>query len=110
MMDSVAISIAEDFSPFPGGRFREDGPFNGTTFREEFLVKPLRDGKHVVVSFDGVAGFGSSFLEEAFGGLVRDCHFSKEVLAKKLEIVCEEDEMTDFVKVAKEFISLATPS
>ena len=103
-MCNVSISIAKDFSEFPGGRLPADGPFNGTVFREEFLVPHLREGMYVVVSFDGVAGFGSSFLEEAFGGLVRINHFDKEWLDRHLELVTSENELTDFVEIANEFI------
>ena len=65
------IAIAEAFSPYPAGRYLEDGKYNGTAFRREHLVPALREFDIVDVVFDGVAGFGSSFLEEAFGGLVR---------------------------------------
>lgn len=104
LTEQVSISIAKQFSEFPGGRFPEDGPFNGTTFRKEYLVPPLKDGKHVVVSLDGVAGFGSSFLEEAFGGLVRVEGFKKKSLAKQLELICNEEDLYDFIEVAIEFI------
>ncbi|MNG10228.1 hypothetical protein D3C84_936860 [compost metagenome] len=36
-------------------------------------------------------GYGSSFLEEAFGGLVRVKKFSKETLHKKLKFSYKED-------------------
>lgn len=66
------INIARDFSRYPAGRYISDGPYNGEAFRERFLVPALREstGK-VVIEFDGARGYGSSFLEEAFGGLVR---------------------------------------
>jgi hypothetical protein len=38
------------------------------------------------VVIDDVEGYGSSFLEEAFGGLVRKGHFSAETLREKLKI------------------------
>ena len=104
MMDEITISIANDFTEFPGGRFPEDGPYNGTTFRNEHLVPHLREGKSVVVSFDGVAGFGSSFLEEAFGGLVRENHFRENELNAQLKLVSSDDEFTDFIEIAWEFI------
>ncbi len=31
----------------------------------------MRAGEQLVIELDGVRGYGSSFLEEAFGGLVR---------------------------------------
>jgi len=68
----VMIDVASDFSPFPGGRSSLHGEFNGASFRELHLEPPLRDKKSIVVVFDGVAGLPSSFVEEAFGGLVRE--------------------------------------
>ena len=43
----------------------------GEGSRERFLEEPLTKGEHVTVEFDGTVGYGSSFLEEAFGGAVR---------------------------------------
>jgi hypothetical protein len=67
----VRINIALDFSKFPGGRYRRLGKFSGEEFREDRLLPALRAGEKVEVVLDGTAGYGSSFLEEAFGGLVR---------------------------------------
>jgi hypothetical protein len=65
------ISIANDFTRFPGGRYREHGKGSGELFREDFLLPVLRAGETAVVDLDGTSGYPSSFLEEAFGGLVR---------------------------------------
>jgi len=70
-MSQKMISIAHEYSETPAGRYREDGPFSGQRFREELLVPALQQNEAVEVNLDGVVGFGSSFLEEAFGGLVR---------------------------------------
>ena len=71
MADVATISIARDFSPFPAGRKRGDGPFTGETFREDVLRPKLAGGQHVILDIDGVEGLPSSFLEEVFGGLIR---------------------------------------
>jgi hypothetical protein len=65
------VSIVRDFTPFPGGRYRKNGNGSGEDFRERFLVPPLRNGAHVTIDLDGASGYPPSFLEEAFGGLVR---------------------------------------
>lgn len=71
-MSNIVISIAKQFSPTPGGRYASDGPFPGEKFREELLLPELKKPDNIViVDLEGTAGFGSSFLEEAFGGLVR---------------------------------------
>ena len=71
-MSTQKISIAKQFSPTPAGRYTADGPFPGEKFREDVLMPALKKtDQTVTVDLDGTAGFGSSFLEEAFGGLVR---------------------------------------
>lgn len=66
------ISVAEAFSRHPGPRNKEDGKDSGEEFREKYLEPPLRDpNTRIIVDLDGVVGYIGSFLEEAFGGLVR---------------------------------------
>lgn len=65
------ISVASDFSRYPAGRYKTDGPDSGERFREDVLLPLLRSGEKFVIRLDGTLGYGSSFLEEAFGGLVR---------------------------------------
>lgn len=70
-MKTKMISIAKDFSPTPAGRYSTDGPKSGEHFRELLLVPALAQQADVTVDLDGTLGYGSSFLEEAFGGLIR---------------------------------------
>jgi len=70
MVDKV-INIERNFSRYPAGRYFDDGPYSGQRFREEFLIPALSGTDKVIVELDGARGYGSSFLEEAFGGLVR---------------------------------------
>jgi hypothetical protein len=86
MMQKIMISIVKDFTRTPAGRYIVDGPFSGQKFREDFLVPALRTGNTIEIDLDGVLGFGSSFLEEAFGGLVRE-GFSANELRSKLKIL-----------------------
>lgn len=83
-MREKIIVIGRDFSTTPSGRYRDDGPFSGAVFRDDRLVPALRENDRVVVDISGVEGYGSSFLEEAFGGLVRNRLFRKKELDEKL--------------------------
>lgn len=69
------IRVAERFSRNLGLRYRTDGSWSGTEFLEDVLLpaleKAMRDDDVVVVNFDGVSGTPTSFLEEAFGGVLR---------------------------------------
>ena len=90
MSDVISISIAEEYSAYPAGRDKTDGPFNGKRFREELLHPryrlALERQQGLVVSLDGVKSFGSSFLEEAFGGLARVREVDKRDLRRRLQI------------------------
>jgi len=83
----MIIKISQDFSEVPLGRYKDDGDFNGERFREEFLLPALRANDSVTVDINDLEGLGSSFLEEAFGGLVRKGYFSEKELIKKLAII-----------------------
>lgn len=71
-MSARVINLARDFSRYPAGRYVNDGPYSGAAFRDNYLIPALKSGEQLVVELDGVRGYGSSFLEEAFGGLVRN--------------------------------------
>ncbi len=98
------ISIADDFSRYPAGRYRADGDASGTAFREGFLVPALQKFNKVEVIFDGVAGCGSSFLDEAFGGLVRENNMEKDFIKQHLSLSTSDRNLEDFVKLAYRYI------
>lgn len=103
------ISIAKDFSAYPAGRFLEDGEASGTAFRDNLLIPALNGGfDKVEIIFDGVAGVGSSFLEEAFGGLIRKTGMSKTDLDQRLDLKTNEPDLEDFVRLAHRYIEDAT--
>jgi len=70
-MQNHMISVLNNFSSNPSGRYYTDGPNSGERFRNELLLPALKGNTEVTVDLDGALGYGSSFLEEAFGGLVR---------------------------------------
>lgn len=79
------LNIATDFSRSPSGRYYTDGPNSGERFREEFLA-PALAVDDVEVNLDGVLTLGSSFLDEAFGGLVREKGIAPSDLRKRLVV------------------------
>ena len=90
-MTSKLISIPQDFTRYPAGRYISDGSYSGERFRDEFLVPALRSAQRVEVHLDGTLGYGSSFLEEAFGGLVREAGLDRDFLRKRLILVSGDD-------------------
>jgi nitrogen regulatory protein PII len=86
----MEINISKEFSEVPWGRYYSDGKYSGQRFREEFLKTNLEQFDQVAVNIDDVEGYGSSFLDEAFGGLVRKGYYNKDSLSKKLKIKCND--------------------
>jgi hypothetical protein len=80
------IDIAEQFSKMPSGRFACDGDFSAEKFLNEFLSPAFDKFRTVTVNLDGTYGYGASFLDEAFGGLVRRGH-SASSLKGRLNLV-----------------------
>lgn len=95
MKADVMIDIGSKFSRYPAGRFPADGKFNGETFREKFLKLPLLDNKVVEITLDSALSYGSSFLEEAFGGLVRSYDLTLEFLHKHIILVSSDPFLKD---------------
>jgi hypothetical protein len=112
----IVIDIASGFSAYPSGRFEADGQFNGELFRTKCLVPALAEvaksdsNDVVVVDIDGVRTFGSSFLEEAFAGLIRLRLFDKRFVQTHLVIRCSKSHLLFFKKNIEELIASAVPS
>lgn len=104
------ISLAKDFSRIPGARFPKEGDYSGEEFRCQFLAPALKfaieNDDSVTVELDGTAGIGTSFLEEAFGGLIRIDKFSLDQITKSLIII--SNEVPDYLDEIKEYLNEAS--
>jgi hypothetical protein len=78
------IVVAKQFSKYPAGRYRGEGPFPAEALRDDTLIPALNKGR-VTVDLSG-AYCCASFLEELFGGLYR-AGFAKLALYERLSIV-----------------------
>ena len=88
----MEISILKDFSRTPGFRYRSDGPYSGEEFRESILEPLFEDpstDEKIEIDLDGVAGYATSFLEEAFGGLARK--FGIGVVLGRIQFISTEE-------------------
>lgn len=90
-----SINIAREFSTLPGPRTRNEGPHSGEDFRERLLLPAFRaacaEGDSLTIELDGVEfGYPTSFLEEAFGGLVR-AGYAPGVVRDHLTFVATEE-------------------
>lgn len=99
--------IVGKFSTAPYGRFKSDGDYNGAKFRDKVLLEYFQNDKieKINVYLDTVEDgyeYGSSFFEEAFGGLVRVCGVPKSVVLGKLNIITEH---RDYILEIEDYIS-----
>ncbi|EAY4678790.1 DUF4325 domain-containing protein [Salmonella enterica subsp. enterica serovar Rubislaw] len=104
-MNTKKISIINDFNKKPYGRYPSDGPGNGERFRQQFLVPALQKFDKVIVDLTGYNRYGRSFIDEAFGGLIRAEKFTKKELDDKLEYY--HSELKSFEILIKERIDKA---
>lgn len=105
-MDNLVINV-KDFSKTPGTRHSSEGLFSGEEFRNKVLDDKFNEAikQHVklVVNLDQTIGYGTSWLEEVFGGLARDS--DKEKVKKTLEFISNEepyliDDINGYIKDA----------
>jgi hypothetical protein len=91
MKKTLTIDIANAFSKAPAGRYVSDGPTSGEVFRTNLLVPALLCASVVRVVLDGTEGYGSSFLDEAFAGLLREHSITGDEFYSRVELVSDED-------------------
>jgi hypothetical protein len=103
-MNEKTINIAQDFSRAPGGRYRAHGPHSGEEFRDDFIVPALKSADRVIITLDGAAGYAGSFLEEAFGGLVRVSKLPYEELQRRLEVKAIDSRYAVYVRMANQYL------
>jgi hypothetical protein len=108
-MPDYDLSVARDFSRTPGSRYMSEGEHSGELFRREKLLplvkRAMNEGVALKLDLDGTAGYGTSFLEEAFGGLVREDGIAAADLLTALKIKSEEedyltDDIVAYIKAA----------
>ena len=99
-MTTHKIDVANEFSRKPFGRLRSDGDFSAEVFREDWLLPALQEYDKVIVDLSGSNLYGSSFLEEAFGGLTETV--SQDELRSKL--VIKHDLLPSIVEEAEMYI------
>lgn len=81
----MSVLYIKDFSRTPGARYRHLGKASGEEFRDDILIPAIEKDSNLIVNLDGVRGYGSSFLDEAFAGLVRLKKFDISVILGLVE-------------------------
>lgn len=107
-MDKIIFKVVKEFSRTPSARVAKEGRFPGTDLRSKitpFIKQALQEKNIFLIDLDGASGYGTSFLEEVFGGLIREEHFKYEELKGCLKIKSDEepeliDEIWEYIKDA----------
>lgn len=105
----MIIKIAKEYTKTPGARYVWQGPFPGEEFRDKILydkyIECLDKNEELIVDLDGGYGYGSSFLEESFGGLVRRLKKEKKDYKLPLDIIkIISNEETTWINKIEEYI------
>ncbi|MGM9508576.1 STAS-like domain-containing protein [Larkinella sp. GY13] len=107
-MKQLIVNIAKEFTKTPGPRYIWEGEFSGELFRQKILTdkfhQAVDQNSTLVVQLDGTAGYGTSFLEEVFGGLAREEGIKK--VQKYLEVISNDepylkDDILEYVREAE---------
>jgi hypothetical protein len=90
MPSTYRYEVAKEFSRFPGGRRKKNGPHSGEEFRESIALPLLQEHAHVTFDLTGSAGYSSGFLDEAFGELGKILGLAE--CERRIELVAGDDE------------------
>lgn len=89
----ISISIAKDYSEYPGLRHCTVSDFSGEDFYHKILNQAFKEAfskkEKISIILDGTTGYASSFLDEAFGNLVYD--FTLENVKRYVDIISNEE-------------------
>ncbi len=104
----VTFSIARDFSPHPGLRYKSQGKNSGETARAQLLKFMANHPSGVVtIDLDGTRGMGSSFLDEVFGGLIRKERWRKQDVKGRFRFKSDLD--PSYIETIEDSIARAEP-
>lgn len=100
------LSIKQDFSETPGPRYIFEGEYSGELFLKTVLLSRVNEAiktkNKLLIDLDGTAGYGTSFLEESFGGLIRLHKVNLNNFKKFIEL--KSDEETYLITDIKEYM------
>jgi hypothetical protein len=108
MTSPHVIDIAREFTRYPGGRSRADGPYSGEEFLDRLLkprlLEAIRAGERLTVLLDGVAGLPASFLDAAFGGLIRNRIVTAEQAESTIQLQAMTPRVQIYPKIIRDYI------
>ena len=108
----MTINVVEEYTDKPGARYESQGSHSGEKFRDDILypkfIECIEKNEKLTVNLDGGYGYGSSFIEETFGGLVRRLKREKNDNYKKVrEIIIISNDNKSWINKIEEYIKEA---
>lgn len=110
MEQNIKIAV-KDFSETPGPRRKAEGDFSAESFVEailnpEFRKMDTNSASKMIINLDGTLGYGTSFLEEVFGGTARKK--GVDFVRNRIEVISMEepwlkDEIKSYVDDVKNY-------
>lgn len=98
---SLIYNISTEFTDTPGPRLIAEGKFSGELFLKDILLPKFNEAKSnnykLIIDLDGTFGYPPSFLDEAFGGLVKATSLNKKEILKYLEIKSSREYYIDTI-------------
>ena len=105
---SIEIDIATEFSYASIGRYEAVSDSSGEAFRRKLLLPRFRQaresGSTLLINMEGMKSLCSSFLEEGFGGLVRETQESASTVLRVLRFAPEGTHYDPYIADAKNYI------
>lgn len=96
MKQLIKINIANDYSKTPGSRYEKEGKYSGEVFRKTIFAPAMKEAiendLNLEINLDGTAGYGTSFLEEIFGGLIREDNIPYNEIKNRVSIISLEED------------------
>ncbi len=90
-MEPFKYNFVREFTDCPGGRYKSRSEKSGEEFRQSVLEPLLAKYAAVELDLNGAFGFPPSFLDEAFGALIRK--LGKDTFMKRVKIELSDDDM-----------------
>ncbi|MFA6554610.1 MAG: STAS-like domain-containing protein [Candidatus Paceibacterota bacterium] len=91
----MKIKVATDFTTAPGPRMICEGQFSGEEFRKTLVFPKVSEAISkkckLTVDLDGASGYGTSFLEESFGGLIREDGLTLDTIDSVIEFISKDE-------------------
>jgi len=88
-MEQKKYKFTEEFTKYPGGRHKKDGPYSGEQFREEVLEPMFASGGGIEIDMTGVLGVPASFIDESFAEIAKK--YGKEKFLATIKVFSNDN-------------------